>query len=192
MPSGRRGRGVPYGDGGFALPLLLVALAVAAVAATRAEISTSYRLARDREDELHFRAQAYVAAIRAFYLAEAQVTRRRLPTSLDELERDPRFPLKRHIRRLYDDPLARKAGTPFRTLTGSPAAGLPQGIIGVASTSSTPLLRRAGFTSNAGPTLGLSKASDLAFEVDLQELATASRPAVVPPSLPPFRRPKAN
>lgn len=157
--------------------MLLVALAVAGIAATQASVSASYRLARDREDELHFRGRAYVAAIRAFYMAEPEPMRRRLPTSLHELQRDPRFQQKRHIRRLYDDPLAKKPETPFRTIIGSPAAGKPQGLIGVASTADRPLLRRAGLLSHAGPTLGLKKASDLVFQVDLKELAAASRPS---------------
>ena len=163
------------------MPVLLLGLAVASIAATTIEVPLSYRLAREREEDLHFRARAYVAAIRSFYMAEPTPQRRRLPTSLEELERDPRFPQKRHIRRLYDDPLAGKPGTPFRTVTGSPGPALPQGIIGVASTSRTPLLRRAGFKTNAGPTLGLKTAADLIFEVDLKELIATPHPSGAAP-----------
>lgn len=163
------------------MPVFLLGLAVASIAATTIEVPLGYRLAREREEDLHFRARAYVAAIRSFYMAETTPQRRRLPTSLEELERDPRFPQKRHIRRLYDDPLAGKTGTPFRTVTGNPGPALPQGIIGVASTSRTPLLRRAGFKTNAGPTLGLKTAADLIFEVDLKELIATPHPSGTAP-----------
>lgn len=188
MRSGDANRRIVGGrrEAGFALPVLLVALAVAAIAATRAEVGAGYRAAREREAELHYRAQAYVTAIRSFYMAEEKPLRRRLPTSLDELEKDPRFPLKRHIRRLYDDPLLRKP-TPFRTIAGTPGPSLPQGIIGVASSTDVKLFRRANFKSNSGPTLGVENANELTFEVDLAELAAASRPPSVSP--PPVTRP---
>lgn len=178
------------GSAGFALPILLVGLVIGGIAATTADVSLSYRLAREREDELHFRGRAYVEAIRSFYMAEEQPLRRRLPTSLEELEKDPRFTLKRHIRRLYDDPLVRKP-VRFRVVTGSVSASLPQGIIGVASTSDTTLLRRSGFASNAGPTLGLKTARDFVFQVDLKELAAATRPPnLVRPGTIPIKPPK--
>lgn len=177
MPSGELRRHSPP-DAGFALPVLLLALAVAAIAATTAQVPLTYRLAREREEELHFRGRAYVLAIRSFYMAEPQPLRRRLPISVDELERDPRFAQKRHIRRLYDDPLAKTDGTPFRVITGSAGPASPQGLIGVASTSDTTLLRRAGFKSNAGPTLGLKTAADLTFTVDLTDLVAAGQKPV--------------
>lgn len=187
MPSGERGYPAvsagQRGSAGFALPALLIVLTVAGFAATTAEVSVSYRYARDREEELHFRGRAYVHAIRSFYMAEEQPQRRRLPTSLEELEADPRFPLKRHLRRLYDDPFVRKP-TRFRVVTGSPGAGLPQGVIGVASTSETQLFRRSGIISNAGPALGVKTARDLIFQVDLKELAEATRPPASRPLRP--------
>jgi type II secretory pathway pseudopilin PulG len=165
---------------GFALPLLLVAVAAGGIAATAASESSLYRQAREREDELHFRAGAYVAAIRSFYMAEPDPRLRRLPVSVEELERDPRFPLKRHIRRVYDDPLAAKSGTAFRTLSGSPSAGQPQGLVGVASTSRARVFRRKDFAMKRGPVANIETASELIFEVDLRELAVASRSPVAP------------
>jgi type II secretory pathway pseudopilin PulG len=176
--------------GGFALPILLLVLAVGAIAATQAEIPLGYRMAREREQEFEFRASAYVAAIRSFYLAEEDVRRRRLPTSFAELERDPRFAQKRHIRRLYSDPLAAKPETPFREVKGSPGPGLQQGVIGVASTSDRPLLRRAGWATNGEPSPGAKAASDLQFQVDLKELTAPIAPNT--PALPLPLRPKAD
>lgn len=191
MPSGSQARG---GSPGFALPILLLAVAVSSVGATRAEVSLSHRLARDREDELIFRGRAYVAAIRSFYLAEQQPLQRRLPASLEELERDPRFPLKRHIRQLYDDPMTQSPATKkgegkrqkaFRTIIGSVGPGQPQGIIGIASTSDKPLLRRSFAKPGGARALGVKTASDLTFEVDLKQLADLqrrpTRTAPVPP-----------
>lgn len=63
-------------------------------------------------------------------------------------------------------------------------AGQAQGIIGVVSTAQTMLLRRADIASHAGPALGIKKARDLKFQVDLKELAAASRPPPVRPLLP--------
>jgi type II secretory pathway pseudopilin PulG len=189
MPNGSRLRSVQRDKaGGFALPILLLVLAVAAIAAAQAEIPLNYRIAREREEEFEFRTRAYVAAIRSFYLAEEDVRRRRLPASFAELERDPRFAQKRHIRRLYSDPMAAKPEASFREVKGSPGPGLPQGLIGVASTSDRPLLRRAGWATNGEPSLGAKAASDLQFQVDLKELIAPAAPT--PQSVPSPMRPR--
>lgn len=192
MPIGDHGDSVgsasQSGSAGFALPVLLIVLTVVGYAATTADVPLAYRYAREREEELHHRGRAYEQAIRSFYMAEEQPQRRRLPTSLEELETDPRFPLKRHIRRLYDDPLLRKA-TRFRVVTGSPGGSLPQGIIGVVSTAQTQLFQRTGIISNAEPAFGIKTARDLIFQVDLKELAEAARPSVSQPSRPVLSKP---
>ena len=153
---------------GFALPALLVALAIGGLWTTRAHEPLAHRMAREREIELRFRGEAYASAIRSFFLAEADPALRRLPSGVEELVRDPRFPDRRHLRQAYADPLfpAREA-RPFRLIRGSPDAAIPDGVIGVASASDRPLLDRTVPTSAPEPSAPPSLASDLAFMADL-------------------------
>ena len=88
---------------GYTFPLMLVILAAFAYGAGRLERSQSYRLRRDKEEELLFRGVEYLRAIRAFQTASA--TEKRYPRTLDELVSDPRANGRRFIRQLYKDPM---------------------------------------------------------------------------------------
>lgn len=154
------------GSPGFTLPVMLIVVALTGLGASKAEISARYRADRDREAELFFRGGEFVRAIRRFYMAEPDPAKRRLPRSLDELEKDPRAAHVRHIRRVYADPLT---GGEFRLLMTSGASG--SGLAGVASASDRPLLRRVDFGPELPFSAAAARASDLRFEVDLKALA---------------------
>jgi hypothetical protein len=123
------------GADGYTFPLMLVLLSALAFGASRLESASSYRVKRDKEEELLFRGRAYMEAIRAFSAAEA--TDRRYPRKLEELVSDPRRPGRRFIRQLYKDPMT---GTDFTVILS------PDGTIaGVASASTDIPFRKVDF-----------------------------------------------
>jgi type II secretory pathway pseudopilin PulG len=122
-------------QGGFTYPLVLVTVVVLGITASAAQQLISRQVRAERERELLFRGMAYVAAIASYY--EAGMTVKTMPRNLEDLERDPRHVLKRHIRRLYPDPIGGGEWTLLRDGAG--------GIRGVASTSTSQPLRRARF-----------------------------------------------
>ena len=153
---------------GFALPALLVVLAFGGLWSTRAQEPLTHRMAREREIELRFRGEAYAAAIRSFFLAETDPDLRRLPSSVEELVRDPRFPEQRHLRQPYADPMfPAAADRAFQFVRGSPDASIPDGAIGVVSTSDRSLIDRSVPLGAPQPATPLRIASDLEFLADL-------------------------
>lgn len=122
---------------GFSYIGLLILVALLGVALTAAAELTSTALQRDREQELLFVGQAYANAIDSYRRSSPGA--RVFPETLEELVKDPRLPVvKRHIRRLYRDPM-----------TGSMDWGLVRGpgngIVGVHSKSEHAPIKQAGF-----------------------------------------------
>jgi type II secretory pathway pseudopilin PulG len=101
-----RGTGRPVT--GFTLlgvVLLVAILAVAAASTLSVGIALQQRAA---EQELLFVGLEYQRAFRSYY--ETAVSTPRYPLKLEDLLRDPRFPgVRRHLRRLYADPLTGKS-----------------------------------------------------------------------------------
>src|SRR5262249_2512665 len=91
------------GQDGYTFPLMLVILAALSYGAGQLEASQSYRLKRDKEEELLFRGVEYLKAIGAFEAADPM--ERRYPKKLEELVSDPRSAGRRFIRQLYKDPV---------------------------------------------------------------------------------------
>ncbi len=114
----RAERGYTY----VAVLIFLVALAMGAQVAT---IPAKSALIRNDEAELLFRGQAYIAAIESYHTAIKGD--KSLPQKLEDLLDDRRAGRRRHIRRLYDEPLTGGAWKVLRTAEG--------GIHGVASTA---------------------------------------------------------
>jgi type II secretory pathway pseudopilin PulG len=157
MPSGRRGHIFGAADG-FTLPAMLVLIAGIGCTAVGADLTSRYRMAREREAELMFRGLAYVRAIRSFYLAEKEPLKRRLPRDLEELENDPRSAYRRHIRKLYKDPLT---GSEFRVLKDGTG-----GVTGVASSSTARVFRRTKISDDMPFAGGVERYDQLLFEID--------------------------
>ena len=147
---GARRRGcLGRGQAGYTFPLMLVILAALAFGAGRLELSQSYRLKRDKEDELLFRGLEYLRAIRAFQAATA--TEKRYPRKLGELVSDTRAQGRRFIRQLYKDPMT---GRDFDLIM------TPEGTIsGVVSSSKGIPLRKVDFDKDLE---GFEKASSYA------------------------------
>lgn len=100
-----------------------------------ASVSNQYHSKRDKENELIFRGQAYVQAIKSYY--EAKPKHKIYPTNLDDLISDSRFVYKRHIRKLYKDPVTNDDWQEIKGIDG--------GIIGVMSTSTEQPLKQNNF-----------------------------------------------
>jgi type II secretory pathway pseudopilin PulG len=85
--------------------LLVAILAMGAAATLSAGIALQQRAA---EQDLLFVGGEYQRAIRSYY--ETAVSTPRYPLKLEDLLRDPRFPgIRRHLRRLYADPVSGKS-----------------------------------------------------------------------------------
>lgn len=92
---------------------------------------------RGREDDLLYTGNLYRSAIRQYALS-TPVGGKRYPEKLDDLLRDPRYPVvRRYLRRLYPDPMT---GASFGVVP-SPEGG----IMGVRSESGKGPVKRAGF-----------------------------------------------
>lgn len=116
--------------------LLLIMALIGIVAGTAADVYLQERQ-RSREKELLWVGHQYRQAI-ASYLAASQGSET-YPKKLEELLLDPRFPgIRRHLRRLYPDPMTGKADW---ELIVAPQGG----IAGVKSRSSLSPLKQSGF-----------------------------------------------
>lgn len=121
-------------QGGFTYLLILGVIVIVSIMAQVATTSTTTLVRRADEQELLFRGNAYRQAIRSYY--EAIPGAPEYPRRLDDLKNDPRFPYRRHIRQLYDDPI----GGHWRILRNERGR-----IVGVASGSDEEPFKRAGF-----------------------------------------------
>lgn len=118
----------------FAVLLLLVLASLGALVG--AEVWAT-AVKREREAELLFVGEQYRRAIESYWRASPGDVKT-LPTSLDVLLKDDRFPMPvRHLRRLYPDPIDAGSGW------GLVKAG--NGILGVYSKSEQGPLKRSGF-----------------------------------------------
>ena len=111
---------------------MLVIVSAMAFGASRLELAESYRLRRDKEEELLFRGREYARAIKAF-----SKKNNRYPRELAELM-DEKSPQKRRfIRQLYKDPITGKDFNPVLTPEGM--------VIGVRSSSKAAPFRKVAF-----------------------------------------------
>ena len=139
---------------GFTYVTVLAAVVIVGIVAEAGRATTWRALKADREAELIFRGLAYRNAIRSFH-----VTNGVLPRSLEDLEKDPRSPTKRHIRRLYRDPVSKDDKGEWRLVTA-----IDGGIAGVASASSEQPLKQANFPVELEKFTGAQSYSEWIFE----------------------------
>jgi type II secretory pathway pseudopilin PulG len=130
-------RGRPATNAGFTYlwVLLTVAIMAAGLAAVAEVASTTLR--RDKEAELLFAGDQFARAI-ALYRASSPGAQQ-YPQRLEDLLADNRFPnVRRHLRRIYADPMT---GSADWTLVRGPGGG----IVGVHSRSTGKPLKTANF-----------------------------------------------
>jgi type II secretory pathway pseudopilin PulG len=119
---------------GFTYIGLLIAIAILGIALTAAAEVWRTVSQRDRETQLLYVGDAYRRAIASYYRAGAQ-----LPHELADLVQDERtFEVRRHLRRLYPDPMT---GQLDWEVIRAPDGG----IVGVRSTSQKAPIKRANF-----------------------------------------------
>lgn len=125
---------------GAALLMVLVMVVLLGLAAAKAGQSWRAIMQREREQELLFRGEQYRRAIESYYNVKHGASNL-LPTKLEHLLRDPRFPgVVRHLRKLYSDPMT--GGD--MVLVKDPA----ERIIGVRSAGDREPFKQSGFTKD--------------------------------------------
>jgi type II secretory pathway pseudopilin PulG len=144
-----------------------VAIVVLGIGADVALVSTWRVVRADREAELLFRGRAYRRAIESYHRTHGEY-----PRSLEALTLASSATHRRHLRRLYDDPVA--PGRDWRLVH---AAG--GGISGVASTSTDAPLKTADFTKEFESFSGAKSYSEWIFDY---APPPTSAPKAPPPS----------
>lgn len=89
---------------GYAYVMVLAMVVILAILAEAAFTLTSYRVKRDKEEELLFRGTEYIRAIQSYYLSYPRGTFPLFPRKLEDLLNDPRYPNRHYLRILYKDP----------------------------------------------------------------------------------------
>ena len=141
-------------SGGYAYLMVLAAVCVLAILAQAVAVLTSYQVKRDREQELLFRGQAYRRAIQSYYLSSPPWTLALFPRNLQDLVKDNRYSLKRHLRSLYPEPFSGEWGL-VKSSDG--------GICGVASTSQESTLKKSNFPQELSSFEGAEKYNQWIF-----------------------------
>lgn len=149
MPSGSAA------EAGFTYLGVLLLIAVTGIALGSTVTLWSTASLRDRERDLLWVGGQYAQALRSYYRNSPGLAQ--YPQTLDELLEDPRYPgIKRHLRRLYADPI-----------TGSDDWGLVRSIdgriTGVYSRSEETPLKQTGFAAQWSDFEGLSHYTDWQF-----------------------------
>lgn len=125
---------------GVTLLVVLVMVVVLGLSAGLAGQTMSSLMQREREAELLWRGDQYRKAIGNYFASSAQgaVALKAYPQRLEDLLRDPRsLATKRHLRRLYPDPMT---GEPFQIIKD------PGGrLVGVRSASEDVPFKKDGF-----------------------------------------------
>jgi len=130
-----KGRASRRHAAGLTYPVVLIALMVMSLQAMTAVPLSSTQAQRERESELLFRGQAYRQAIQSYYYALPGAPQ--YPASIEDLLRDPRFPMRRHLRQAYADPVSAEDWLLIQAPGG--------GIAGIASASTATPLKTGHF-----------------------------------------------
>lgn len=145
-------------SGGYTYLMLLVVVAsMALMASVLGAIIFSRETRIEKENELIFRGMAYAEAIKSYH--DTSGSNGAFPMDLEDLVKDPRFPLKKHIRRLYKDPITGKDWI----LITAPGGG----IVGVTSSSKTKPIKQTNFPVKLRKLESAEHYSDWLFVYDM-------------------------
>ncbi len=150
------GRHIMNGDDGFSYPAALLMVVVISISLMTAQKQWSTIMKREKENQLLFRAGQISQAIESYYNNSSDGTSK-YPKKLEYLLKDNRhLAVKRHIRKLYKDPM---------TITGN--WGLIYdgvgNIKGVFSLSSEEPIKKGGFPEKYKHFTNRKKYSDWKF-----------------------------
>jgi type II secretory pathway pseudopilin PulG len=141
------------------LGLLLFVALIGAGLAMAGEL-WSVQSQREREEDLLFAGRQIRSAVQSFYDGAPGGQQRRLPVNLQELLDDRRWQApRRHLRRLYVDPLT---GAPDWLLVKGAAGG----IVGVRSRATTRPFKRTGFEPDEESFEGAASVGQWVFSLD--------------------------
>lgn len=122
---------------GFTYIGLLIIITIAGIGLSEVGVLWQTEMQREREKELLFVGNQYKQAINSYY-QNSPGSIKQLPTKLDDLLLDSRFPsIKRHLRQMYVDPMTGKASWGLEMQGGE--------IVGVYSTSLLKPFKKNGF-----------------------------------------------
>lgn len=122
---------------GFTFIGILIIIAISGIALSAVGIVWHQTIQRENERELLFIGDQYRAAISSYYESTPNGVKQ-YPKKLEDLLLDNRFPvIKRHIRRLYDDPMTTKQ--PWGLIKQQDY------IVGVYSLSTQQAIKKTGF-----------------------------------------------
>lgn len=143
---------------GFTFIALLIFIAIMSVGLMATVEVWNTAMQRDKEQELLFAGNQIRNAITMYY-NQAPGPAGRFPTSLEDLLKDPRYPMpKRYLRKLYPDPITNSSN--WELVKG------PNGeIYGVHSASALEPLKKSNFSAADKEFEGASKYSDWVFMI---------------------------
>lgn len=148
---------------GFTYAAMLLAVAIVGIGLASAGTLWSTAAQRDKEQELLFAGDQFRRAIRSYVVASPGV--QRYPRRLEDLLADERFPsARRHLRRIYRDPLT---GTREWGLVEAPGGA----IMGVYSLSQATPFKTSGFRDEDRSFEGARRFSDWKFLYEPQPAA---------------------
>lgn len=143
-------------QGGFTYLWTLMLVASLGVALGIAAETYAMTVQRDREQELRFVGRQFREAIRSYYETQQQAGKHEYPPSLEVLLRDERAPgIKRHLRRIYIDPMTGAADWGLVMVAGR--------VAGVHSLSDKAPIKRENFEPDELALSGRERYSEWAF-----------------------------
>lgn len=148
-------RSLQSGQRGAILLVLLVMVVIMGLTAGMAGQTWRSTMQKAREAELLWRGQQYQQAIASYYSVK-HGPQNMLPSKLEHLLRDPRFPgVVRHLRKIYEDPMTGEDWA----LVKDPA----ERILGVRSSSDLEPFKQDGFPSQLDKLKGKGSYSEWEF-----------------------------
>lgn len=143
-------------QGGFTYLWVLLMVAFMGVALTLAAEVDQTIVNRDRENRLLAVGREFQRAIGSYYESQHIGGKKEYPASLEDLLQDPRFPgVKRHLRKLYTDPVTGKSEWGIKRVGGR--------IVGIYSLSEKAPIKQANFEVGLEYLHGAKKYSDWVF-----------------------------
>jgi type II secretory pathway pseudopilin PulG len=156
-----------HAESGFSYMGLLIAVALLGVGLASAGELWRTAAKREREQELLFAGREFRNAIESYYSASG-VGPPRYPRSFDELLEDRRGAAqRRHLRRVYADPMTRKADWELVEAPGG-------GFAGVRSVSQERPMKTAGFVGPEAKFEGAERYAGWKFVFEPRGLISAS------------------
>lgn len=153
--------------GGFAYLYLLIFVTVLGIGLSATGQVWHMSVQRERERELLFVGDQFRRAITQYY--DASPNQKQYPQKLEDLLDDKRFPfIRRHLRRIYPDPMTGQADWELVTLPGV-------GIVGLHSRSAAQPIKSSGFSEQYAQFEHAERHSDWVFRAPDRAPGAAGR-----------------